>query len=201
MAVNAIPFNIQCYANARQWKAFLNWIPADLFKKLNPTFGMMDDVNGFPRSAALELLDKGINRIWMGINPGWGRAPFKQPSAFWWKMPDGRKIFVWNSQSYWLGYNLFSEKDWRFQQRQANNTQFCTSRTNDMLASDEKSVREAHRICVNKLQKMVDEGYSYDFLAISITNQWRCDNDGPFPALAAFVKKWKELGLQPLRKH
>ena len=197
MDINVIPFNIQSYANARQWNVFLNWIPADLFKKLQPKFGMMDDVNGFPRSAAIGLLDKGINRIWMGINPGWGQAPFSQPSAFWWKMPDGRKILVWNSQSYWMGYNLFTEKDWRFEQRQANNTQFRTPRTNDMLASDEKTVREAHRVCVNKLQKMVDEGYSYDFLAISITNQWRCDNDGPFPALTAFVKKWNELGLQP----
>jgi hypothetical protein len=195
--VNAIPFNMLSFANSRQWNVFQNWVPVDLFKKFHPTIGMMDDVNGFPRSAALGLLDKGINRIWMGINEDLGGAPFKQPSAFWWKMPDGRKLLVWNSQAYWMGYNLFSEKGWRFEQREANNTQFRTPRTGDMLASDEKSVREAHRICVEKLQKMVNEGYSYDFIAISITNQWRCDNDGPFPAITEFVKKWNQLGLQP----
>ncbi|MBN2762145.1 MAG: hypothetical protein JXR41_03570, partial [Bacteroidales bacterium] len=67
MDINASPFNMQCYANARQTNVFLNWISPELFEKFQPRFGMMNDVNGFPRSVAIGLLDKGINRIWMGI--------------------------------------------------------------------------------------------------------------------------------------
>ena len=33
--------------------------------------------------------------------------------------------------------------------------------------------------------------------AISITNQWRIDNDPPFPPLADFVAAWNRLGLKP----
>ena len=195
--VNILPFHPQSFLNERQWNVFLNWIPVDLYKKFQPSFSMMNDVNGFPRTGAIKLLDKGINKIWMSINNISGGAPFTQPSAFWWKMPDGRKMLVWNGQSYWMGYNFFAMKDWRLQQHQANNTQFRTPRIGDIFLSDEKSVREAHRICVDKLSQMIKEGYSYDFVAVSFSNQWRCDNDGPFPPIIDFVKKWNQLGLQP----
>ena len=197
MDINALPYNIQPFANERQWNTMLHWIPDELWNEFEPKIGMQNDVNGFPRTAAIGLLNKGIRYLWSGINHHWGGSPFQQPYAFWWKMPDGRKLLVWLGQSYWMGYDLFSEREWRSAQREASNTQFRTPRINDILAADEKSVREAHRICVKKLQKMVDEGYPYDFLAISITNQWRIDNDGPFPPIVEFVKKWNDLGLQP----
>lgn len=195
--INALPFNLNPFANERQWNTMLNWVPDKIRKQFAPKIGMQDDVNGFPRAAAIGLLNKGIHYVWSGSNPDWGGAPFKQPYAFWWKMPDGRKLLVWLSQPYWYGYNLFTESDWRLGQREANNTQFRTPRKNDILASDEQSVREANRICIKKLQQMVDEGYPYDFLAISITNQWRIDNDGPFPPIVDFVDEWNKLGLQP----
>jgi hypothetical protein len=195
--VSALPYNLQPFINEKQAKTIENWIPDDVWKSFHPSVGIQDDVNGFPRILAKVLLDKGITHIWSGINDYWGGPPFKQPYAFWWKQPDGRKMLVWLGQSYWMGYNLFAEKDWRFDQREASNTQFRTPRINDILAADEKSVREAHRICVQRLKKMVDEGYPYDFLAISFTNQWRIDVDGPFPPLLDFVKKWNELGLKP----
>ena len=195
--ISALPYNFQPFINDRQSKTIENWIPDELWKSFHPSIGIQNDVNGFPRSLAKALLNKGITHIWSGINDCWGGPPFKQPYAFWWKQPDGRKMLVWLAQSYWLGYNLFAEKDWRFDQREANNTQFRTPRINEILAADEKSVREAHRICLQRLRKMVDEGYPYDFLAISFTNQWRIDVDGPFPPLLDFVNKWNELGLKP----
>ena len=197
MDINALPFNAQPFANARQWNTMLHWVPDKLWKQLNPKIGIQDDVNGFPRAAAIGLLNKGIHYIWSGSNPYWGGPPFKESYAFWWKMPDGRKLLVWVSNPYWYGYNLFTERDWRLDQREASNTQFRTPRKNDILSADEKSVREANRICVKKLQQMVDEGYSYDFIAVSITNQWRIDNDGPFPPIIDFVEEWNKLGLQP----
>ncbi|MFA5816764.1 MAG: hypothetical protein WC865_14210 [Bacteroidales bacterium] len=197
IAINALPFHIHPFINERQWKLMTNWVPDDLWAKLQPSVGMQHDVNGFPRSAAIGLLDKGVNYLWTGINDHFGGAPFKPPYAFWWKMPDDRKILVWLGFPYWEGYLFFAEQQWRSSQREANNTQFWSPRPGDMLMNDEASVIKAHEICTRKIEKMISEGYPYDFITVSITNQWRIDNDGPFIPLVNFVKKWNELGLKP----
>lgn len=195
--VNALPFTIVPFTNERQNNVMANWIPERLWKQLNPTFGLMNDVNGFSRSLALSLLDKNINRIWLSINLEWGGSPFKQPYAFWWKMPDGRKSLVWLNTPYWIGYELFNEAIWVRGWEQASSTQFRLPRKGDILTADDSSVYKAHEVCVKTLQKLVKEGYPFDFIAYSITNQWRIDNDGPMPHLVDFVNKWNKLGLKP----
>ena len=42
-------------------------------------------------------------------------------------------------------------------------------------------------------------GLSTFRLALSITNQWRIDNDPPFPSLADFAAAWNRISLKPLR--
>ncbi|HBB92606.1 MAG: hypothetical protein A2X22_09560 [Bacteroidetes bacterium GWF2_49_14] len=195
--ITALPFNVHPFLNVRQWDLSFNWIPDPLWEDLKIKVGIQHDVNGFSRSSAIRLLDKGVKYIWNGINTYWGGAPFPQPSGFWWIMPDKRKILVWQSYPYWFGYNLLTERDWRLIQTPASNTQFRTPRINDILPADEESVREAHATCLKKIKKMREEGYPYDFIAVCITNQWRIDNDGPFPPLVDFVKKWNDLGLMP----
>ena len=195
--VSALPYNIHPFLNARQWDLAFNWIPEELWHELEPRVGIQHDVNGFPRVAAIKLLDKGVKYIWNGINTYWGGAPFLQPSGFWWRMSDGRKILVWQSFPYWYGYNLFTEKDWRYVQSTVSNTQFRTPRIGDILSADEASVRKAHAICLEKIKGMKEGGYNYDFITVSITNQWRIDNDGPFPRIVDFIKKWNELKLVP----
>lgn len=196
--ISALPFNVHPFLNDRQWDQAFNWIPDDLWKTFKPKTGIQHDVNGFSRASAVRLADKGIKYIWNGINTYWGGTPFPQPMGFWWIMPDNRKMLVWQSYPYWYGYNLLTRRDWRRVQTQANNTQFRTPRTGDILQSDEASVREAHAVCLEKIKKMRADGYQYDFIAVSITNQWRIDNDGPFPSLVEFVKKWNELKLIPM---
>ena len=44
---------------------------------------------------------------------------------------------------------------------------------------------------------MEASGYDYPSLIVSVTNEWRMDNDPPFPPLADFVATWQRLGLQP----
>lgn len=195
--VSALPYNVHPFLNSRQWDLALNWVPEELWRILKPKVGIQHDVNGFSRAAAIRLLDKGVKYIWNGINTYWGGAPFPQPSGFWWQMPDGRKILVWQSLPYWYGYNLLTEKDWRYVQSNASDTQFRTPRIGDILQADEESVRKAHAICLGKIKKMQEEGYNYDFITVSITNQWRIDNDGPFPPLVDFINKWNELKLVP----
>ncbi len=195
--VAALPYNVHPFLNARQWDLALNWIPEKEWDLFSPKVGIQHDVNGFSRASAMKLLDKGIKYIWNGINTYWGGAPFQQPSGFWWEMPDGRKTLVWQSMPYWFGYNLLTEREWRIKQTNASNTEFRTPRINDILSTDEESLRKANSILNGKIKKMQEEGYDYDFITVSITNQWRIDNDGPFPPLVEFIKEWNKLGLEP----
>jgi alpha-mannosidase len=70
-------------------------------------------VNGFPRAGAKALLDRGIHRLFTGINEDSGGPPFRRPSAFWWKQPDGRRLFVWLNQGYGSGFDFFERAEWR----------------------------------------------------------------------------------------
>lgn len=197
IAVNNMPFHIAPFINSNLWDEMFDWIPKELDSAITPQIGMQHDVNGFPRAAAKRLLDKGIRYIWTGINPHWGGSPFKLSTAFWWKMPDNRKLLVWAGYPYWEGYVFFADKEWRMGQHQANETQFSWPRLGDMLNADETSVRKANKRCIKRIEELRKEGYSYDFITISFTNQWRMDNDGPTAELLPFVKKWNELGLKP----
>lgn len=198
MGINAMPFHIHPYANAEQWDAMFEWIPEGLWDKLDIEIGMQHDVNGFPRAAAMRLLDRGVRYIWTGINPHWGGSPVEQPSAFWWKMPDDRKVLVWSGYPYWQGYLFFAEREWRLQQREYANTETSWPRTGNILPTDTASMRKAHAVCMKRLQDLRDKGYDYPFLTLTFTNEWRCDNDGPMPQLLAFIEKWNEMGLKPV---
>lgn len=195
--ITAAPFNVNPLHNGTQIDKMLNWVPEDLWNTFHPEVAIQDDVNGFPRALVSGLMDKGIRYFWSGLNLHWGGIFHTPPHAFWWKMPDGRKAFVWLGMPYWEGYLFFSEGGWRYAQRPACDTQFRTPRPGDMLKTDEESMRNAHKVCIDRLNEMLEEGYPYDFIALSFTNEYRCDNDAPFPALADFVAKWNEMGLLP----
>lgn len=195
--ITATPFNVNPLHNGTQVEKMLNWIPEDLWKSFQPQVAMQNDVNGFPRALASGLMDKGIRYFWSGLNLHWGGIFHTPPYAFWWEMPDGRKAFVWLGMPYWEGYLFFDKTEWRYAQRPASDTQFRTPRPDDMLKTDEASMLAAHEVCVERLNGMLKEDYPYDFISLSFTNQYRCDNDAPYPALADFVAKWNEMGLLP----
>lgn len=197
LEITAMPFNVHPFFDAELVDEMVNWVPDSLWNVFSPEVAIQHDVNGFPRSIVSKLLKKGVRYFWSGLNLHWGGIFHNPPYAFWWEMPDGEKALVWLGMPYWEGYDFFAETQWRYAQRVASNTQFRAPRPGDMLKADEASVREAHKVCLAKIAKMQSEGYPYDFIATSLTNQYRCDNDGPFPAFAAFVAKWNELGLKP----
>ena len=58
-------------------------------------------------------------------------------------------------------------------------------------------MRAAHQHCVSRLRQLEQGGYKHDLLTISLTNQWRYDNDPPFPPIVDFVAAWNRLGLKP----
>ena len=178
--VMAMPFNQTPFMNAMQWRQAMAWIPADMWRSLNIRAAMQNDVNGFPRAGAIALLDRGIKYLMTGINNDSGGPPFQRPAAFWWKMPDGRRMFVWLGETYTTAI--------RYLQPALEGVRF---------RSDEQSVRAAQAELVKRLLAMESEGYSHDRLILSFTNPLHNDNGSPYPTLAPFITAWNRLGLQP----
>jgi hypothetical protein len=198
LEVTALPFNQTPFLNQAQWRTMLHWIPDDLWNRLKPTAGLQNDVNGFPRAGAMALLDRGVGFLGMGINGDNGGPPFRRPSAFRWKMPDGRRLFVWLSDHYGSGYDYFETSEWRRGPvPAAADTRYRPPRAGDFFRTDEESLRSAHRQCQRKIADLKKSGYPYEVLTVFTTSQWRMDNDPPFPPLADFVAAWNRLGLRP----
>lgn len=198
LEVTALACNQTPFLNAAQWYTMLHWVPEDLWKQVEPRVALQNDVNGFPRAGALALLDRGITRLCMGINADSGGPPVARPSAFWWKMPDGRRLFVWLNLSYPDGYDFFEPVHWRRGPvPSASDTRYRPPREGEFFRTDEASLRAAHAQCLGRLDALRQAGYSHDVLAISMTNHWRIDNDPPFLPLAGFVAAWNRLGLKP----
>jgi hypothetical protein len=61
------------------------------------------DVNGIAWGAVTEMRHAGIDRLVMALNPDHGRAPFEQPTGFWWEGPTGERVFTWLSTHYGFG--------------------------------------------------------------------------------------------------
>lgn len=198
MEVTALPFNNTPFLSAEQWRTMIHWLPEELWTAVGPKTAVQNDVNGFPRAGAKALLDRGVNYLFSGINSDSGGPPFPRLTPFWWKQPDGRRLFVWMSLTYGDGFFFFEREEWRRGPLPlAADGRFRPPRAGDILRTDEASLRKAHAQCVNRLRQFEKDGYRYPVLAVSMTSMWRYDNDPPFPPLADFVAAWNALGLQP----
>ena len=199
LEITALAMNQSPFMNGKQWDAMvLQWLPDEVRRAATIKVGMQNDVNGCPRAGALRMLDNQVPFLWMSINSFNGGAPFSQSSAFWWKMPDGRKLFVWLNLGYPEGYYFFHDYTWRQGPvPETTDTRYRTPREGDFFLSDEESVRKYHRHLCERLRNMESNGYNHPSIPISFTNQWRMDNDPPFPDIVKFVSTWKRLGLKP----
>ncbi len=196
--VTALPFNNTPFLDRAQWRMMTRWLPDELWRDLAPRTAVQNDVNGFPRAGAKELLDRGVRYLFSGINSDSGGPPMPRLTAFWWKQPDGRRLFVWLSLSYGDGFFLFDPVEWRRGPvPPAADARYRPPRPGDILRPDEASVRAAHRHCVERLRQFERDGYRHRVLPVSITSMWRYDNDPPFPPLGDFAAAWNRLGLQP----
>ncbi len=198
MDVMALAFNQAPFMNGAQWDQMLNWLPADVLRRLNPRAAMQNDVNGFPRAGAVRLLERNIRHLLMGINADHGGPPVRRPSAFWWKVRDGQRLFVWLGEHYGTAYRWFEPKNWIRSQPRGASTEFRAPREGDFHRTDEASLRAAHKNFIERLANLEREGYDAERLILSYTNQWRYDNDPPFPPLAEFIDAWNTLGLEPV---
>ncbi|MCF7975187.1 MAG: hypothetical protein K9N55_15340 [Phycisphaerae bacterium] len=198
LEIGAMAMNQTPSLNAAEWHTLIHWLPDSLWQKVGPRVAIQNDVNGFPRAGAIRLLDRGLEYLFMGINSHNGGPPMRTPSAFWWKMPDERRMFVWLGDHYAQGFYYFHPASWRRGPvPESTDTRYRPARPGDFFLDDEASVRASHQHLLGRLKTLQAAGYSYRSLIISVTNEWRMDNDPPFPPLARFVAAWNRLGLKP----
>jgi hypothetical protein len=198
MEVTALPFNNTPFLSRDQWHVMPRWLPEELWKEFKPQTAVQNDVNGFPRAGAKALLDRGVRYLFSGINSDSGGPPLPRLTAFWWKQPDGRRLFVWMSLTYGDGFFFFETEEWRRGPLPlAADGRFRPPRSGDILKTDEASLRKAHEQCLARLRQFERDGYRHPVLAVSLTSMWRYDNDPPFPPLSDFVAAWNQLGLEP----
>ena len=196
--VCAMPFNHQPTLSAREWRSVAHWLPQEMWPALGPRTIVQNDVNGFPRAGVMALTDVGAEYLWMGLNCDTGGSPVPQPSAFWWQMPDGRKIFVWNSITYPAGYLLFEPREWRKGPLpEASDTRYRPPAHGDIFDTSPAHLRQAQEICSAQLEKWRRAGFRLSRVAVSMTNMWRIDNDPPCALLPDFVAAWNAAGLLP----
>src|SRR5215471_4261551 len=158
MDVMAMPFNQTPFLNAMQWREMFQWIPVEVWRSLRIRAAMQDDVNGFPRAGVLGLLDHGIHHLLMGINADSGGPPFRRPDAFWWKMPDGRRLFVWLGEHYGSAMNYLKP-----------------ARDGAVMHADETHVRAAHADFLKRMSALESEGYEFDRLILTFTHPQNYD--------------------------
>ncbi len=196
--IGGFPFNIESYTDRLEWIQMVHWLPEDAQAQLRPQIGIQDDVNGLARAGAMQLLDNGIHRIFMGMNQAAGGPPFPAPTPFWWIMPDGRKVFVYLADGYFQAQSLFGLWDWRRgPTARSYELAYRPPRKGEVFASDEQNVRLMHNRAVAMLRQLESHGYHYPRLIIAFSNLWRADDDPPFPYLPDFVATWRRLGLKP----
>ncbi|MHB9006631.1 MAG: glycoside hydrolase family 38 N-terminal domain-containing protein, partial [Limisphaerales bacterium] len=158
--VTALPFNNTPFLSRDQWQAMTHWLPEELWREVSPQTAVQNDVNGFPRAGAAAILDRGVRYLFAGINSDSGGPPLPRLTAFWWKQPDGRRLFVWMSLTYGDGFFFFERDEWRRGPLPlAADARFRPPRAGDVLKTDEASLRAAHRQCLTRLQQFEREGY------------------------------------------
>lgn len=198
LEITALAMNQETTLSATEWHMMTHWMPEDLWKAADPKVAMQVDVTGMPRAGALALLDRGVENLWMASNTHLCREPFPRRQAFWWKMPDGRRLFVYIGDPYPNGFDWFHSDGWRRGPvPEVASTEFHPPRPGESYPSDEASVRRANQRVVGCIKSIEAGGYNCPVLLLEDTNRWRMDNDPPQPHLADFVATWNRLKLKP----
>lgn len=198
LEITACAMNQTPTLDANEWQTALHWLPEEVWNAAMPKTGIQNDVNGFPRAGAMALLDRNIANLFMGINATNGQAPFEVPMAFWWKMPDGRRLFVWLGDSYPNGFYYFFGDSWRHGPvPESTDTRYRPPRRGEFYPTDETALRKAQARLCERLGQLEARGYDFPVLPLSVTNEWRMDNDPPFLGIADFVAAWNQQKLEP----
>lgn len=137
---------------------------------------LQHDINGVPWPLADLLLDNGVKLLVMAVNRHLGNHVAPRPGIFRWQTPSGRELRVMNGQH----YTMFDQ----------------------ILLTWERSLDSMERGLTDYLGHLERIGYPHDFLYLTSTaapEMW--DNAPPNPAVANLIRKWNEMGREPMIRY
>ena len=215
LEITGTAFNVTAFLDKDEWDKMLNWIPDDLWGKCGIRSVMQIDVNGMHTYGMEAAYDRGVRNLFIGPNSYYGAPPMPTPTAFNWKIAPNKNMFVWLNSSYNNGTFMFN-KNWREGPvPDYSDMRYRKPEAGDIWACDDASLEEAHKLCLQNVamiegtvdaeeaetdgftKNRVFGGYELSVLPVSVTSQWRVDNDPPFYPLVDFVKAWNEKGYEP----
>lgn len=216
LEITGTAFNVTAFLNREEWDAVTNWIPEDLREGCHIRSVMQIDVNGMHTAGMIAAYNRGVRNLFIGPNSYYGVPPMPTPTAFYWQLDDKRKMFVWLNASYNNGYFLFNPNWRQGPVPNYSDLRYRAPERGDIWRADDESILNAHKICLENIAQIeggttsgavaetdgftknrVFGGYDLQTLPVSVTSQWRFDNDPPFYPIVDFVRRWNELGLQP----
>jgi len=134
-------------------------------------------------------------------------------------MPEGGDIFVWVNAGYSNAHYLFNDNWRKGPVPAAADLRYRNPERGDIFPTDRDGILKAYERCIENIKMLEAEhgmqtankqgrqaentqfsssrDYEYDILPVSLTNQWRLDNDPPFLHIAEFVAEWNAMGLKP----
>jgi alpha-mannosidase len=126
------------------------------------------DINGLGWGSVPLMHEVGLDTLVMALNPDHGRAPFEQPSAFYWEGQDGSRVLAWLSIHYGLAGHT-----WKL----------LTGQIGEAVTPITKLVQRLE----------AREDYPFDFLVAHAA----FDNMMPDKKLVDSVRLWNAEGLLP----
>ncbi len=216
LEIAGTPFNVTALMSREEWETAMRWIPDDLWDRCRIRSAMQIDVNGMHTAGMIEAYRRGVRNLFIGPNTYYGVPPMPTPAAFLWQLDAEKQMLVWLNASYNNGYFLFNPNWRQGPVPDYSDLRYRPPERGDIWRSDDASLIEAHRLCTEQLaaiegtaadvaagatdgftKNRVFGGYALSTLPVSVTNQWRVDNDPPFYPIVDFVRRWNERGLQP----
>jgi hypothetical protein len=168
----------------------------ELWAGMRTSFAMAVDVNGLSWGTVPWLRERGVELVWLSANAYSGRFLEPPPALRRWQGPDGGEIMLMIAPTYpgewYFGGQVFRQ----LPQCVYDDPWNRPPDGNEILRSDPAAIAtaQAHwaRVSAEWLR-----AWPAPVLALPITNQWRMDNDPPFPGLSAFVAGWNASGKGP----
>ncbi len=146
---------------------------------------MTADINGHSLAFAQALADRGIQYLFSCIHTHHGMFPlFRCQTPFYWELPQGEQILVWNGEHYFLGNSLglMPQAAYLRPQRYLVNDDF-------QVGEDELTIAE--RRLPRYLDHLESSGYPYDFVPLMVSGLIT-DNAPPNVQILSLIKKWNQ---------
>lgn len=197
--VGAMAVHQNGYMNEDEWEWALNYLPPEVRGRLHCRTLIQIDVNGLPLGGAMKAAESGVEQVWMSPNSYMGFPLSPASQAFYWRLPDGKRLLVWQNDNYNNWEKLMFPEEWRRGPIPAwSDLQFRPPEVFDRYEPSEENVRRRHEFLLSQLAGL-EAGCAgrYREIPVSCTNSYRLDNDPPTPGLPQFVRLWNELGLKP----